>query len=396
MENDIGPILKTFQRKKSKKKINSSKNHVELHSLIKNKNLLNSEILSNQFPSQVNVRKHPKFNSIDNIKLLYKTNRNDLKIERTTSPKKTKKIPKIDNYNGNILGIFEDEPHLKKSVFKKSSNKLFKNFNRKVSFLSPSGGKTKQKLMKINKSTNFLNANLDNTDIKSRNNKIKNEDDSQDEQSYGFDKQYNANWIKKSKYDDPLKTSIFNKKEFEGRNIKHKHTTKTSKTNISKINIDKNTALSFKRDLKKKNSSKTNDRRFKKKMKDRDKEKSSKEKNNREKTSKEKNFNHKITNININSTINVNGDDKQKYDKYKQKKSTTMVEKGEKKNENKKSTNSESKNKKKQDLSTKKSIENVETLVQVVDEDKKKKKRNFCCIPFLICFTSNEENENIL
>ena len=198
MENDIGPILKTFQRKKSKKKINSSKNHVELHSLIKNKNLLNSEILSNQFPSQVNVRKHPKFNSIDNIKLLYKTNRNDLKIERTTSPKKTKKIPKIDNYNGNILGIFEDEPHLKKSVFKKSSNKLFKNFNRKVSFLSPSGGKTKQKLMKINKSTNFLNANLDNTDIKSRNNKIKNEDDSQDEQSYGFDKQYNANWIKKS------------------------------------------------------------------------------------------------------------------------------------------------------------------------------------------------------
>ena len=357
---------------------------------------MNSEILSNQFPSQVNVRKHPKFNSIDNIKLLYKTNRNDLKIERTTSPKKTKKIPKIDNYNGNILGIFEDEPHLKKSVFKKSINKLFKNFNRKVSFLSPSGGKTKQKLMKINKSTNFLNANLDNTDIKSRNNKIKNEDDSQDEQSYGFDKQYNANWIKKSKYDDPLKTSIFNKKEFEGRNIKHKHTTKISKTNISKINIDKNTALSFKRDLKKKNSSKTNDRRFKKKMKDRDKEKSSKEKNNREKTSKEKNFNHKITNININSTINVNGDDKQKYDKYKQKKSTTMVEKGEKKNENKKSTNSESKNKKKQDLSTKKSIENVETLVQVVDENKKKKKRNFCCIPFLICFTSNEENENIL
>ena len=52
--------------------------------------------------------------------------------------------------------------------------------------------------MKINKSTNFLNANLDNTDIKSRNNKIKNEDDSQDEQSYRFDKQYNANWIKKS------------------------------------------------------------------------------------------------------------------------------------------------------------------------------------------------------
>ena len=73
-----------------------------------------------------------------------------------------------------------------------------------------------------------------------------------------------------------------------------------------------------------------------------------------------------------------------------------MVERGEKKNDNKKSTNSESKNKKKQDLSPKKSIENVETLVQVVEENKKKKKRNFCCIPFLICFTSNEENENVL
>ena len=395
MENDTIPILKTFQRKKSKKKLNSSKNHINLHSLIKKKNILNSEILPNQFPSQVNVRKHPKFNSIDNIKLLYQTNRNGIKMEATASPRKSKKIPKNEN-NGNILGIFEDEPHFKKSVFKKSNNKIFKNFNRKVSFLSPSRGKTKQKIMKINKSSNFLNANLDKADIKSKNNKTVKEDDLQDEQSYGYDKQYNLNYLKKTKFDDSLKTSIFNKKEFEGRNIKHKLTTKTFKTNIAKINIDKNTALTFKRDLKKKNSSKTSDKKFKKKMKDRDKEKTSKEKNNREKTSKEKNYNPKITNINIDSTINVNGDERQKSDKYKQKKCTTMVERGEKKNDNKKSTNSESKNKKKQDLSPKKSIENVETLVQVVEEDKKKKKRNFCCIPFLICFTSNEENENVL
>jgi hypothetical protein len=396
MENNASPILKNFQRKKSKKKLylNSSKNHTELLSLIKNKNIiLNSEIIPGQFPSQVDVRKYQKFNSIDNKKLLYKTNRNSLKIDTTASPLKTRKIPKNDNYPGNILGIFEDEPHLKKSVFKrKNNNKIFKNFNRKVSFLSPSGGKAKQKILKANKSSNFLNANLDSTDKKVK------EDDLQDEQSYGYDKHYNINYLKKTRFDDSIKTALFTKKDFEGRNIRRKHTTKTYKSNnMSKItNIDKNTALTFKRDFKKKNTSKTSDKKFKKKMKDKDKEKSSKEKNNKEKTSKEKNNNPKITNININSTINVNAIDRQKSDKYKQKKCATMIDKEEKKNDNKKSTNSESKNKKKEELSPKKSIENVDTLVQVVEEDKKKKKKNFCCIPFLICFTSNEENENIL
>ena len=393
MENNTPSILKNFQRKKSKKKLNSSKNYNELHSLIKNKNnLLNSEIISSQFPSQVNVRKHPKFNSIDNIALFYKTKRKSLKIDSTASPRKLRKIPKNDNYPGNILGIFEDEPHLKKSVFKrKPNNKIFKNFNRKVSFLSPSGGKAKQKALKTHKSSNLLN-NLDNAE------KMLKEDDLQDEQSYGYDKQYNINYLKKTKFDDSIKTSIFNKKDFEGRNTRRKHTTKTYKSNnMTKIsNIDKNTALTFKRDFKKKNTSKTSDKKYKKKMKDKDKEKSTKEKNNKDKTNKEKNNNPKITNFNINSTINVNEEDRKKSDKYKQKKCITMIDKGEKKNDNKKSNNSESKNKKKQESSPKKSIENVDTLVQVVEEDKKKKKKNFCCIPFLICFTSNEENENIL
>ena len=49
-----------------------------------------------------------------------------------------------------------------------------------------------------------------------------------DDQSYGYDKIYNAN-IKRVTNDDLIKSSIFNQKDFDGRNIKRKQTNKTSK-----------------------------------------------------------------------------------------------------------------------------------------------------------------------
>lgn len=400
MEN-ITPVRKlSFQKKRTKKNINSSKNNnniVELHSLIPGKNNIDFDLQTKQFHSQVKKRRKAKFNSIDNVSLFFNENNNKSKNKNDSSfsPRKQKKLQKKENNFSNYCeNIFLEEPHFKKSVFKKqSNNRLNKNFNRKVSFLSPKGRKNKQalNLIKMNKSTKLNPINLENNnDTKSR---IFKSEMGGDEQSYGYDKVYNAN-LKKITNDDIIKSSIFNKKDFDGRNLKRKQTNKTSKINYSpKIrNLEKkNTTIIFKRNIKKKNTSKSNDKKLKKKstkgMKDKGK---GKETNGKEKNNKNKNL--KI--ININNNININTDDK--LEKNKLKKNVTIVDKNDKKYENaQKSNSSETKNKKKQDFSPKKSIENIETLVQAEDNKKINIKKPFCCIPFLICFKNKDENENI-
>lgn len=397
----IAPVRKlSFQKKRTKKNINSSKNNnnlIELHSLIPEKNNIDFDLLTKRFHSQVKKRRKAKFNSIDNVSLFFNDNNNKSKNKNDASfsPRKQKKILKKENNFSNYCeNIFLEEPHFKKSVFKKQSNsKLNKNFNRKVSFLSPKGRKNKQSLnlLKMNKSSKINPINIENNND-TKNRFIKSEMGG-DDQSYGYDKVYNAN-IKRVINDDIIKTSIFSKKDFNGRNLKRKQTNKTSKINYTpKIrNLEKkNSTIIFKRDIKKKNTSKSNDKKLKKRstkaMKDKDKDK---EANGKEKNSKNKNL--KI--ININNNININADDK--LEKNKVKKCVTIVDKNDKKNENMQKSNlSELKNKKKQDFSPKKSIENNETLVQVEDNKKINIKKPFCCFPFLICFKNNDENENI-
>ena len=402
MEDNISPVRKlSFQKKKLKKNNNSSKNNIELYSGIEGKDLNDSEFETKLFPSQVKKRKKAKFNSNDNFSLFLDNNKDkNYKLDATSSPRKNKKIPKKNDCYGGceeyLEKLYEDEPHLKKSVFKKkSNNKLIRNLNRKVSFMSPKNSKNKQNinLLRLNKNKT-INNKTENNNSKSK--IIKEDDEKGDEQSYGYDKKYNASLLKTESNNNLIKTSIFSKKDFEYRNFKRKQTNKTCKSNnfnalkIRNFEKKNTTNINFKRDLndiRKNVSSKSNEKKFKKK-------KSKIIKDN--KNSKDKNNIPKI--ININNNININAEEKQKNEKSKQKKCMTIIENNDKKNENiQKSNNSESKNKKRQDLSPKKSTENVETLVNVVEQNNKKnKKKNlFCCIPFLICLKGSEEKKII-
>ena len=321
MEN-ISPVRDlSFQKKKIKKYINSSKNNnnvIELHSIIPEKNNI-------EFLSQVKKRRKAKFNSIDNTSLIFNNinNKSKNKNDCPVSPRKQKKIfKKENNYSNYCENIFLEEPHFKKSVFKKQSNK---NFNRKVSFLSPKGRKNKQALNLIimNKSSKLNSINLgNNNDTKS---KINKSEIGGDDQLYGYDKEYNAN-LKGLKNDDIVKTSIFNKKDFDGRNLKRKQTNATCNFNYKpKIrNLEKkNTTIIFKRDEKKKKTCMSKDKKLKKRstrsVKNKDKETIR-----NEKTNKGKNL--KI--ININNNININTDDK--LEKNKIKKSVTIIDKNDK------------------------------------------------------------------
>lgn len=387
MEDYIVPVRKSsFQKKRSKKYINSAKNNIKLYPLNGEKDLNDSDIMIKHFPSQVKKRKKKKCNSNDNISLFFPNsmNKND-KMDATSSPRKNRKIPKNNNYYADYLEkLYEDEPHFKKSVFKKKPNKLLvRNINRKVSFISPKINLSKQNL-------NLVKINEDKTINNIKTKTIKGDDEMKDEQSYGYDKKYNASVIK-GQNNDVIKTAIFSKKDFEGRNIKRKQTNKTAKSNKTKIRNSekKNTSINFKKDIKeatRKNVSyRSNDKKFKKKRSKIIKDRNSKDKNNIPKI------------ININNNININeNEEKTRNEKNKQKKCINMVENNDKKNENIQKNNSESKNKKMQDLSPKKSTENAETLVQVVEHHNIKKiKKLFCCIPFLICLKSNEGKKTV-
>ena len=416
MENELVPIKNfNIHKKKTKNHLNSSKYNVKLHTLIYGRDI-NEELEPKEFHSQIKKGRGGKFNSIDNMRYSHKNKfAKQFNKEVSLSPRKSKKIPKKDNYITEYLEkLYEEEPHFKKSVFKKKTTfkNGFKNFNRKVSFLSPKDNKIKPNLniLKINKILNKTtntnnNGNLDNNDSNSKIKMFKT-DDFGDEQSYGYNKKYSVKLIdsKKTKNDDKfLRSSIFNNNEiFDFRNFKRKQTTKTFKSsNLTKFrhsekkNTNKTNSV-LNRTSKKKMSSKSNDRKLKKKI------------NN--------NINHNINNCidkkdkndnnnNIEVNFNTNNDEKLKLDKNKQKKGINIVNKTEKnerktekkndkKNENNHENNyKETKSKKKQDLSPNKCIENVETLVQI-DQQNKKKRNHFCCNPFLICLKINSSDDN--
>ena len=386
MENkNFLPVRKlSFQKKK--RKINSSKNNRKVNTLITGKKIIEEEVESRQLSSQVKKRKKAKFNSIDNIIFLNNINPNNNMYlnKETSSPRKPKKILKKGNYFEEYLEkLYEDEPHLKKSVFKKSNNKInTKNFKRKVSFLSPGKNKNTQNIKTFKINMNNMNKSIINLENNESKNKIiKNEEG--DEQSYGYNKKYNVNILNKSKNDDDIiKTSIFNK-DFDKRALKRKQTNKTS-VNFKIRNFDKRSTcktINNLRNTKKKNSSKSMEKKFKKKI--------SKIIKDKEIINNKEQDKNNIKNINNNN--NINNDDKILIDKNKQKKYiNSKSDKNDKKN-------LEKNNKKNQDLSLKKSIENAETLVQIEEKNKKKKKKPFCC-PFLICLkmNNNEENENFL
>ena len=359
----------SFHKKKSKRMIHSSKNNLKLYTIIGKNNII-EEDEPNQFSSQVKKKTKNKFNSIDNVVLHNKISPYNFMSEKkeTSSPRKPRKILKNNkNFEDYLEKLYDDEPHLKKSIFKKPNNG--KNFNRKVSFLKPFNSKRKNN---INEKSIIMPGNMNDYN-KSR---IFNNDEFGDE-LYGYNKKYSANIFTNTNNNDLRRTCIFN--NHNNRDLTRKQSYKTIKSvNLVKMrNSEKKstnkTATQLRKD-KKKDSSKSNEKKFKKKA---------------NKLIKEQEFNNGDNtfndNINNNDIIPIEQNKIKKYigtDKYEI----------DKKNEDKKII----KDKKNPDLSPKKSIENVETLVQIEEQNKKKRKKYFCC-PFLICLkmSNNEESEKI-
>lgn len=375
MERKNNPIrLFNFPKNKSKRMINSSKNNIKLHTLITKKKIID-EVQPNQFSSQVKRKAMNKFNSIDNIVLHNHIDPNNYIYEEkeTTSPRKPKKILKNNkNFEDYLEKLYEDEPHLlKKSLFKKSNNT--KNFNRKVSFLKPFNSKRKTN---VNEKS-YLMPGKSNDFTKSR---IFNYDDFGDEQSYAYNKKYSVNIFTNTNNNDLMKTCVFNHNNNNNRSIMRKQSYKTIKNtvNLKLRNSEKKSSktLNHLRKEKKKESSKSNEKRFRKKI---------------SKLIKDKTINYTDYNFN-----NLNNDDIIQIERSKIKKflATDKFEFENKNGAKKLINNSDKKN---PDLSPKKSIENVETLVQIEEQNKKKRKKQFCC-PFLICLkmSNNEDNEKII
>ena len=384
-----------------KKKINSSKGSkspVLILGKDTNEDIPQEELNLNK------VRKRKiKFNSIDDSHLFKEKRRN---IDEPSSlliqnNKQKNEVFKNENYVTNYLDkLYDDEPHLRKGLFRKKSSKINNKMHfRKVAFLSPrhNNKNTNQNinLLKLNKSSNVINNENNKKNNYKSNNKTRIYDykDFLGEQSYGYDKKYNL--IDSSEL--MLKSDIItNSKGFKGRIMKRKQTSKTNKSNKKEFYMAK-----FNNQERKKsngashifyNSSKkqiTNKSKEKFKKKD---SKASKDKNyNKDKN----NNNYKIENINNN--INLFDEDKEK----NVKKNLPLNNKKEKNEDNTNLRNSK-KNKKNQDLYINNNINNIETTIQIEQQNNqnnnKKGKNKSCCFPFLVCLKiiNNEDNENIL
>ena len=350
MEN-IKSIESNFQ-KKNHKKLNSTKNRR------RKKNLFGKEDDEQEITiGKENTcrKRNIKFNSIDTSQ-----NFNNHFLEKHPSSTYVgKKENNINQKNGNevteYLTKLYDEPHLTKSLFRKKTTKI-RNPNRKVSFVNPINSKSKKNVNILSINKKLFGKNYDNIDYnKSR---IFNDDDIVEEKSYGYNKSY-APYLLDSN-DKMLKSEIItDKNHFNTRNLRRKQTSKTNKPNNKKLfnlykirNPDKkntdNTNNTFYNITKKHLSSKSNNKRSRRKE-----NKTSKDKN-----SKDKNYD-KI--ININNNIHINN----------------SVEKSNNKNRND-DNEITTKIKKKQDA------DDIETAIQKEENDKKKKKQ-FCCFPFLVC-----------
>jgi len=330
-------------------KINSTKNHRKNKFIFRQDDDIVQE--NTIVPENIGKKRNIKFNSIDNTPFLQNNSFNN----HPSSFRAKEEKQKYENMITEYLTKLYDDPHLRKSLFRKKTAKL-RNPDRKVSFANAKNSKAIKNInfQKINKS--LFKKNSDNFNKSGSFNNI----DILGEQSYGFDKVYAPEIIDSNEL--MLKSEIMTKKKnLDSRNVRRKHTCKTIKTNNKKL-----FNLYQIRNPNKKDTNNTNNEFYinkKKFLSNKSNNKKLKSKTLKDKINKDKNYD-KI--ININNNININNEIKK---------------------------NNSKKSKKKQDA------DDIETLQKEVKENKKKiRKKQFCCFPFLICLKlkNDEDNENIL
>lgn len=362
MEN-IKSIESNFQ-KKHYKKINSTKNRKRKKNILGKDDDEIQEITIG--PENICRKRKLQFNSIDNSEVLHNNFFNN-HPSTLMDKKKKNNIQKNDNMVTEYLTKLYDEPHLTKSLFRKKTEKI-RNPDRKVSFINPINFKTKQNfnVSSINKS--LLKKNNENYNYNKSG--IFNYNDILEEESYGNNKAYDTYLIDSN---DLMINSdiIMDKKKFNTRNVRRKQTSKTNKINDKKLfnlykirnprkkNTSNSNNISFYKITKKHLSSKSNNKKFKKKE-----SKTIKDKNN-----KDNNYDNII---NINNNIHINNDNKNRNDDYEITKKSKKKQIG----------------------------DDIETPIQKEQKERNdvKKKKQFCCFPFLVCLKlkDDEENDNIL
>ena len=373
----------SYQKKKIKKYPNSAKKYRDSSILFLGKDINDEQ--PQEGTNQARKRKN-KFNSIDDSNFISKKIRFNNNPHALVSPRKhKKKIPKKDNHITEYLDkLYNDEPHFRKSVIrKKTTTKVnFKGF-RKVSFLNPKEKKnSKHNVNILNIDKTFISNKGEDYKNKSKS-KIFNNNDMYDDQAYGYDKKYVANLIRDD--DMTMKSVVISDKNlFNSRNIKRRQTSKTNKSTKKILNI-----LKYK-NSEKRSSHQSNNNSTKRQVSSKSNDKKSKKKENKAQKAKEKEKEKDKEKKNINN-IEENDKDKIKIDKNNKKNDK-------KDNEDENIHSKSKKHKKNQELSPKKEIENADTVIQIDAQNKKKKKKQFCCYPFLVCLKlyNNEENDNVL
>jgi hypothetical protein len=366
----------SYQKKKLKKCPNSAKKVRDSPILFLGKDINDEK--PQEGTNHVRKRKS-KFNSIDGPNFMTKKIRFNDHPPALVSPRKhKKKIPNKENHITEYLdNLYKDEPHFRKSVIRKKTTKVNIKGFRKVSFLNPKEKKNSKQnvnILNINKSSISIKDEDDKNKSKSR---IFNNNDIYGEQVYGYDKKYMANLIKDDEM--TLKSVIISDNNlFNSRNLKRKQTSKTNKSAKKILNI-----LKFK-GYEKRNSSKSNNISTKRQISSKSNDKKSKKKENKAIKVKDKEKKN-------NNNFEEDDDNKIKIEKSKKKNNK-------KENEDENTHSKSKKHKNNQELTPNKEIENIDTVIQIDTQNKKKKKKQFCCYPFLVClkFENNEDNDNVL
>ena len=375
----IEPTRKySYQKKRSKKCPNSAKKCGDSSILFLVKDINDDQP---QEGTNHDRKRKSTFNSIDNSNFLVKKNRFNNHPPALVSPRKNKKkIPKKENHFEEYLEkLYKDEPHFRKSLIRKKTTKVnFKGF-RKVSFFNPKekkDSKQNMNIMSINKSY-FSNKEEDYKNKSKSKSKILNNNDIYGDQLYGYDKKYMANLVRDD--DKTMKSVIITDKNlFNSRNVKRKHTSKTNKSTKKILNI-----LKY-RSSEKRNSNKSNNNSTKRQASSKSNDKKIKKKENKTIKAKDK---EKDKEKKKNNNIEENNTDKIKIEKNK-------IKNDKKENEEENTHSKSKKNKKNQELTPKREIENIDTVIQIDTQNKKKKKNHFCCYPFLVCLKSNNNEDN--
>ena len=181
-------------------KINSTKNHRKNKSIFRQDDDIVQE--NTIVPENIGKKRNIKFNSIDNTPFLQNNSFNNHPSSFRAKEEKQKNENMITEY----LTKLYDDPHHKKSLFRKKTAKL-RNPDRKVSFANAKNSKANKNInfQKINKS--LFKKNSDNFNKSGIFNNI----DILGEQSYGFDKVYVPEIIDSNEL--MLKSEIMTKKK---------------------------------------------------------------------------------------------------------------------------------------------------------------------------------------